>query len=89
MAGSGKFAAVVGVIVIVLLVIGALNWGWLGLTGYNPIGELNDATFQNEYLERTVYVLVGIAGLIAVFGLVAGFVKRRELAAMASETYAY
>jgi len=89
MAGSGKVAAVVAVIVVVLLVVGALNWGWLGLTGYNPITELNDATFQSEFLERTIYVVVGAAGLIAVIGIIAGIAKRKELMAIASEGYDY
>lgn len=52
------------VISVTLVVIGALNWGWIGLFNQNPISELNGATFNSTALERTIYVLVGIAGLV-------------------------
>ena len=55
---------VVYIISMVLVVVGALNWGWIGLFNQNPIAELNSIIGDNQYVERTVYVLVGIAGLI-------------------------
>lgn len=75
---GAKAVAVIGVIVVVLLIIGALNWGWLGLTGYNVVGELNSATFQNEWLERSIYILVGVAGVIALVGAVVGAAKHKD-----------
>ena len=55
---------VVYIISMVLVVVGALNWGWIGLFNQNPVAELNSVLGDNQYVERTVYVLVGIAGLI-------------------------
>ena len=50
------FCKVVGVIAI----IGALNWGWIGLTGNNIVaGILGEASG----LTRAVYILVGLSGL--------------------------
>ena len=55
------------IIAIVLVIIGALNWGWLGLTSRNLITSLNNATIKNRTLERIIYIIVGIAGLYVLF----------------------
>lgn len=89
MSAAKTAAAVIGVIVTVLLIIGALNWGWLGLTGYNVVGELNNATFQSSYLERTIYVLVGVAGILALVGVVVGAAKHKEVCASVMDTMYY
>ena len=47
-------------IVKILLIVGGLNWGLMGLTGLNIIAKLGDP------VARIVYILVGIAALIAV-----------------------
>lgn len=57
------------IISLVLVIIGALNWGWVGLTSNNLISSLNSATFRNETLERVIYVLIGIAGLYLLFNI--------------------
>jgi len=46
-------------IVIVLIVIGALNWGLIGFFGFNLVHAL----VQHHIVERAVYALVGLAGL--------------------------
>lgn len=46
----------------VLLIVGGLNWGLVGLFGYNLVSEL-----FNEKLAAIVYVLVGISALIVIF----------------------
>lgn len=53
---------------IVLVVIGALAWGWIGIQGTNPITWANDRTFQSDNLEKAVYILVGLAGILVLFG---------------------
>lgn len=55
------------IIVIILVVIGALNWGWFGLTGTNVISSLNRATFNSVGLERFIYLLIGVAGIYLLF----------------------
>lgn len=50
----------------VLVIIGALNWGLVGLFDYNLVSAiLGDMTF----LTRTVYVLVGVSGLYMIYSL--------------------
>jgi len=49
-----------------LLIIGALNWGLVGLLDLNAIEALLDPIFQPsaaELVRRAIYVLVGLAGL--------------------------
>ncbi len=46
----------------VLVLVGALNWGLVGLFNFNLVSALlGDMTF----LSRTVYILVGISAIIS------------------------
>ncbi len=48
-------------IAVVLVVIGALNWGLIGFFNYNLV----DAMFgAGSGLTRIIYILVGLAGLL-------------------------
>ncbi|MBU0646582.1 DUF378 domain-containing protein [Patescibacteria group bacterium] len=47
-------------IVVILVVVGALNWGLVGLFGLDLVATLFGAM---SLLSRIVYVLVGLAGL--------------------------
>lgn len=49
----------------VLLIIGGLNWLVLGLSGWD-IGQIFGG--QAEIVSRIIYILVGIAALIEMFG---------------------
>lgn len=46
-------------VALALVVIGAINWGLVGLLGLNLV----NAVVGTGMLERIVYVLVGLAGL--------------------------
>ncbi|MFD1646135.1 DUF378 domain-containing protein [Haloarchaeobius litoreus] len=49
-----------------LLIIGALNWGLVGLLQFNAVEALLNPVFQPsaaELVGRAIYVLVGLAGL--------------------------
>lgn len=49
----------------VLVIVGALNWGLVGLFGF----DLVDAILgQWEVIERIVYVLVGVSAVVVLFG---------------------
>ena len=53
----------IDVLVAVLIVVGALNWGLVGLFRYDLVAALlGDATV----LARLVYISVGVAGLFHV-----------------------
>ena len=46
---------------LVLTIVGALNWGLIGLLDFNLVSTI----FGNgTMLERLIYILVGIAGII-------------------------
>ncbi|MDF2700435.1 MAG: hypothetical protein K0Q49_1993 [Haloplasmataceae bacterium] len=54
-------------IALIVTIIGAINWGLIGLFDFNLVEWL----FGSGLLARTVYTLVGITGLINIGLLVA------------------
>jgi uncharacterized membrane protein YuzA (DUF378 family) len=49
-------------IALALIIVGGLNWGLVGLFNFNLV----DAIFgTGSFLSRTVYVLVGLAAVVA------------------------
>ena len=61
---------VLDIIVTVLLVIGAINWGIVGLFGFNVVGTLfGEATA----LTRVIYTIVGLAGIYEAVSVSFGF----------------
>lgn len=48
-------------ICLILVVIGALNWGSVGFLGIDAIGMLFGGTYS--LISRVIYALVGIAGI--------------------------
>jgi len=55
-------AKLIDTIVMVLVIVGAINWGLVGLFGW----DLVKLIFRLDILIRIVYVLVGIAGVMAI-----------------------
>lgn len=64
------WSTVVLIVAVILLIIGAWNWGWIGLTTNNLVDTVNNATFRNDTLKRILYVIIGIAGLYVAYVLV-------------------
>nr|WP_326185452.1 DUF378 domain-containing protein [uncultured Oscillibacter sp.] len=52
---------VIDKIALVLTIIGALNWGGIGLFGFDTVAFLCGG--QMAVLSRVIYALVGLAGL--------------------------
>ncbi|BAK99994.1 hypothetical protein OBV_27960 [Oscillibacter valericigenes Sjm18-20] len=52
---------VIDKIALVLTIIGALNWGGIGLFGFDTVAFLCGG--QMAVLSRIIYALVGLAGL--------------------------
>lgn len=74
-----------------LLIIGALNWGIVGLVEINVIESIMGAIFQDapaELVTRTLYVLVGLAGLYVFYPLyrVSNLEQRRGETAAAEQS---
>jgi uncharacterized membrane protein YuzA (DUF378 family) len=44
-----------------LVILGALNWGLIGIFGLNLVGKLFG---EWSILSRIVYILIGVAGVI-------------------------
>lgn len=50
-------------IAIILVIVGALNWGMVGLLKF----DLVKAIFRDSVLARFIYTLVGISGLYLIY----------------------
>ena len=56
-------------IVGILLIIGALNWGLVGLLDFNLVSYLFGV---GSVLSHVVYILVGLAGVVGLVGFFKG-----------------
>ena len=54
------YMKIVEKIALVFTIIGAVNWGLIGLLNFNLVETL----FNNDFLENMIYIIVGICGLI-------------------------
>ena len=57
------------IVTLLLLIVGGLNWGLVGLFGFDLVAALFG---QMSALSRIVYVLVGISALWQIIPLVRG-----------------
>jgi hypothetical protein len=60
-----KVMKVVYAIAIALLIIGGLNWGLVGLLGFDFVAKLFGA---GSLVSLVVYVLIGASALFVIFG---------------------
>lgn len=51
-------------VVLILVIIGALNWGLIGFFGYDLVGSLFGG--QLALLSRIIFGIVGLAGIYAI-----------------------
>ena len=56
-----------------LVIIGAINWGLVGVFGWNLVSELLG---NWEWAERAVYILVGVSGLSMIGGCYCKYCKK-------------
>ena len=63
---------VFSVIALILTIIGALNWLVVGIFGFNFVSFI---TFGMVWLERLLYILVGVAGIFMIVWLCASRFK--------------
>lgn len=72
---EGEYMKVLDIIVSVLLVIGALNWGLIGFFGFNVISTLfGEATA----FTRLIYGVVGLCGLFEAFNFTIGYEEMHD-----------
>ena len=60
-------------IALVITIIGAINWGLIGLFDFNLVATLFESV---PVLENIIYILVGITGLINIGILFMNFEER-------------
>ena len=58
---NGGLLMILDKIALILTIIGALNWGGIGLFGFDTVAFLCGG--QTALLSRIIYTLVGLAGL--------------------------
>mgnify|MGYP001608605788 CR=1 FL=1 len=58
------------VISLVLMIIGALNWGLVGLFGFNLVTWIFGLSTAGILITRIVYILVGLAGIYGIMMMV-------------------
>lgn len=64
------YTNVLNLVIQVLVVAGALNWGLVGLLNLNVVEMLGELVGAKEVVSRVVYVLVGVAGVLQLVNLV-------------------
>lgn len=52
-------------IILALLIIGALNWGFIGAFGFDFVEKAFGS--MDSVVTRIIYVIVGIAGILGLF----------------------
>jgi len=60
---------------LILVIIGALNWGLIGLFGFDLVASLFGG--QTALLSRIIYSLVGLAGLYSITFLLGNRIGER------------
>lgn len=60
-------------IALVITIIGAINWGLIGLFDFNLVDTLFESI---EILEKLIYIIVGVTGLINIGILFMNFDER-------------
>lgn len=59
-----KKCGVLGWICLILVIIGGINWGLIGIFGFNAVATLVGTW---PAIERIIYILVGIAAVLMIF----------------------
>lgn len=49
---------------LILVIVGALNWGGIGVLGIDLIGNVFGGTYQ--VISRMIYFIVGLAGIYVI-----------------------
>ena len=61
---KGGFMRTLEIIAVTLIIIGAINWGLIGLFDFNLVALIFGGA--ESVLTKVVYILVGISGLLGI-----------------------
>lgn len=64
------------VIAMILMIIGALNWGAIGIAQFDVVAALFGG--MSSIISRIIYTLVGLAGIWGIYMLVRGDRKNKR-----------
>ncbi len=66
-----KSTNVIGIIVVAVALIGAINWGLIGFFNFNLVDAIfgGGAREETSTLSRVIYAIVGVCGVGALFFL--------------------
>ena len=62
---------------LVLMIVGAINWGLVGVFGFNLVTWIFGYGTAGFVVERIIYLLVGLAGLFGI-GMLARLSERAD-----------
>jgi uncharacterized protein len=54
------------ILALLLVVIGAINWGLIGFFGFNLVGAIFGYSTAGVVVQRILYALVGLAGVYGI-----------------------
>ncbi len=54
---------------LLLIVIGAINWGLIGFFGFNLVAAIFGSSTAGIVVQRIIYALVGLAGVYGIWML--------------------
>jgi uncharacterized membrane protein YuzA (DUF378 family) len=63
-------------VALILVIIGALNWGLFGLFGYDVVEEIFGSLTT---ISRLIYIFIGLAGMYLLYWALARSSNRRAL----------
>ena len=65
----------ISIIALILTIIGALNWLAIGIFGFNAVAWIS---FGMAWIERTLYILVGLSGIYMIVWLAVSHARMAE-----------
>lgn len=65
------------IISLVLMIIGAINWGLVGLFGFNLVTWIFGLSTAGLLVTRIIYILVGLTGIYGIF-MIARLAESRD-----------
>jgi len=59
-------------IALILVIIGAINWGFVGATKTDLVKWANKKTIKNDWVERLIYMIIAIAAFYLIYDMFFG-----------------
>jgi uncharacterized membrane protein YuzA (DUF378 family) len=70
---------IVNNIALTLVVIGALNWGLVGMYNYNLVHELDKYFTKSKDIDSYIYIIIGLAALYIIINNTYMYISKKKL----------